>query len=100
MRGAGSIGLRGGEGLLVREWPAFRRAFRAGARLADTGRGASPPTSESSQPRPGRTVTALEDALTRTIGRLSLNVVLFLGALVYLGIGLALPLKAPSPSGF
>jgi hypothetical protein len=51
------------------------------------------PTSESAPPRPGRTVTALDDVLTRTVGRLSLNLALFLGALVYLGIGLALPLS-------
>jgi hypothetical protein len=84
-------GRRGGEGWPIRPWPAFGRASRASARLPIPVE-VLLPTSESSQPKPGRTITALDDALTRTIGRLSLNLALFLAALAYVGIGLALPL--------
>jgi Restriction endonuclease len=50
------------------------------------------PTSETSQPRPGRTITPLDDAVTRTMGRVTLNAALLLVVVVYVGIGLALPL--------
>jgi HJR/Mrr/RecB family endonuclease len=48
--------------------------------------------SEAGQ-REGRTVTALDDVLTRTVGRLSMGAALLLSAVLYVAIGLALPLN-------
>ena len=53
--------------------------------------------SETSQPREGRTSTLIDGVLSGSIGRLPLNVALLLGAAVYLGVGLALPLSTGAP---
>lgn len=45
-----------------------------------------------SPPGAGRMTTASDDVLTRLVGRLSTTAALLLGAAVYVGIGLALPL--------
>lgn len=47
---------------------------------------------ETSEPRPGHTVTALDDPLTRAVGRLPMTAALLLAGAVYAGVGLALPL--------
>lgn len=48
--------------------------------------------SERGGHRAGRTRTALDDTLTRTIGRLRAGTALLLGATIYVALGLALPL--------
>jgi hypothetical protein len=45
--------------------------------------------SEARQHGEGRTITTLDDVLTRTIGRLPMSAALLLGAAVYAAIGLA-----------
>ena len=52
----------------------------------------SDPVDPVSSPRGGRTTTALDDVLTRTVGPLPVNVALLLAGAVYAGVGLALPL--------
>lgn len=47
---------------------------------------------EQLPPRPGRTITALDDRLTRLIGPLPMGAALALAGAVYGGVGLALPL--------
>jgi hypothetical protein len=49
--------------------------------------------SEGEQRGEGRTITALDDVLTRTIGRLGMAPALLLGATIYATIGLVLPLS-------
>jgi hypothetical protein len=49
-------------------------------------------SSETNEPRPGHTVTALDDRLTRAVGRLPMTAALPLAGAVYAGLGLALPL--------
>ena len=49
--------------------------------------------SEGEQRGEGRTITALDDVLTRTIGRLGMAPALLLGAAIYTTIGLVLPLS-------
>ena len=41
----------------------------------------------------GRTITVLDDALTRTVGRLGMGAALLLGAAIYATVGLVLPLS-------
>jgi HJR/Mrr/RecB family endonuclease len=48
---------------------------------------------EPMQRSEGRTITALDDALTRTVGRLGMSVALLLGAAIYAAVGLVLPLS-------
>jgi restriction system protein len=48
--------------------------------------------SELQAPRRGRTTTELNDALTRTIGRLPASAACLLGVVAYAAVGLALPL--------
>ena len=43
--------------------------------------------------RSGHTTTVLDDAFTRVVGRLPMSAALLLGAAVYAGVGLALPLS-------
>jgi restriction system protein len=45
----------------------------------------------------GRTITALDDVPTRTVGRLSMSAALLLGAAIYVAIGLAFPLSIGAP---
>lgn len=47
---------------------------------------------ETSEPRPGHTVTAHDDRLTRAVGRLPMTPALVLAGAVYAGLGIALPL--------
>jgi Restriction endonuclease len=49
--------------------------------------------SEAGRHGEGRTTTALDDTLTRTIGRLPVSAALLLGAAVYFAIGLVCPLS-------
>ena len=60
-------------------------------RPADT-QGVLLQSGETSEPRPGHTVTALDDPLTRAVGRLPMTAALLLAGAVYAGVGLALPL--------
>jgi restriction system protein len=53
--------------------------------------------SEATRRGEGRTVTVLDDALTRTVGRLSMGAALLLGAAIYVVIGLAVPLSIGAP---
>jgi hypothetical protein len=48
---------------------------------------------------PGRTITSVDDLITRTMGRLPLTVALLVAGAVYIGIGLALPLALDAPTG-
>ena len=43
--------------------------------------------------RPGRTITGVDDALTRVVGRLGMSAALLLSAVTYAAVGLALPLS-------
>jgi len=49
--------------------------------------------SEAGQRGEGRTITALDDVLTRTVGRLRMGPALLLGVAIYATIGLVLPLS-------
>jgi restriction system protein len=53
--------------------------------------------SEAENRSEGRTTTVLDDALTRTAGRLSLGPALLLAAAIYVAVGLALPLSIGAP---
>ncbi len=52
---------------------------------------------EAEQRGEGRTITVLDDVLTRTIGRLGMGPALLLGATIYVTIGLAFPLSIGAP---
>jgi restriction system protein len=54
--------------------------------------------SETTQHGEGRTITVVDDVLTRTAGRLSMNAALLLGAATYVAIGLAFPLSIGAPN--
>jgi restriction system protein len=49
-------------------------------------------TDDSDKPRAGRTITSVDDVITRVMGRVPLAVALLFAGVVYGGIGLALPL--------
>ena len=55
--------------------------------------GVAPASDQPTGFRPGRTNTALDDRITRLVGQLPMAGAFLFGALVYVGIGLTLPLS-------